>query len=52
VLTLQDADSVSAKVVRTPHYQVVERARVDLGAAWSDAGRGLQISNVPEVRDG
>jgi hypothetical protein len=34
-----------------PSYQVVERAAVDLGAAWRDTGRNLQQpSTAPQVR--
>jgi hypothetical protein len=52
---LQDTSSTSRDSgappgVKTPAYQVVERARVDLGSAWGDTGRALQYSNTPEVR--
>lgn len=43
-------DSGAPPGVQTPAYQVVERARVDLGSAWGDTGRALQYSNTPEVR--
>jgi hypothetical protein len=54
-LLLQDTsptsrDSGAPPGVQTPAYQVVERARVDLGSAWGDTGRALQYSNTPEVR--